>query len=145
MNKPPNFVTPHEKFWSLSNKLTKIRDQDLVENLKTTLLESRKPGAHFIPWNRFFLWDDIIYIYIYLFLQLPNDPILKGESLVFPKNTCHFSTLMRVGDECHPLKKNITQKKKVIDYHHSELLGVMFKVPPHFGITPFPKTPQKTK
>jgi len=41
--------------------------------------------------------------------------------------------------------KNITQKKKVIDYHRAKLLGVMFKVPPILGITPFPKTPQKTK
>ena len=101
VDKPPNFVTPHEKCWSLSNKLAK-RDQDLVENLKTTLLESRNPGAHFIPWNGFFLWDAIISICVYPFLKLPNDPILKGESLVFPNNTCHFSTLMRVGDECHP-------------------------------------------
>lgn len=35
--------------------------------------------------------------------------------------------------------KNITQKKKVIDYHHSKLLGVMFKVPPLFGHHPIPQ------
>ena len=103
VNKRPNSLTPHEKFWSLSNKLTKIRDQDLVENLKTMLPESRKTWSSLHSMEWIFSCGMILYIYIYPFLKLPNDPIfLKGESLVFPKNTCHFSTLMRVGDECHP-------------------------------------------
>ena len=37
-----------------------------------------------------------------------------------------------------PLKTSL-KKKRVIDYHRSKLLGVMFKVPPDFGHHPIPK------
>ena len=89
----------------------------------------------------FFLWDDImyniyiynIYIYIYPFLKLPNDPILKGESLVFPKKHLPFFHFDEGWRWMSPLK---TSLKKNVDCHHSKLLGVDVYSPPPFWASP---------